>query len=57
MFGLRDRTHLREHYIDAALAENLIEPTIPDKPKSRLQKYRLSEKGHTWVNAEKTRAK
>ena len=44
--GLSDRTHLREHYIDPALAEGLVERTIPDKPTSRLQKYRLTEKGH-----------
>jgi len=43
--GLRDRTHLRERYIDPALADGLVERTIPDKPTSRLQKYRLTEKG------------
>ena len=27
------------------MAEGLLELTIPDKPNSRLQKYRLTEKG------------
>jgi hypothetical protein len=43
--GLKDRTQLRNHYIDPALAADLIERTLPDKPNSRLQKYRLTEKG------------
>ena len=34
------KAHMRE-----MLAEDLIEFVIPDKPKSRLQKYRLTEKG------------
>jgi ATP-dependent DNA helicase RecG len=50
-FGLRDRRHLREHYVDPALAEGLIEMTIPDKPTSRLQQYRLTEKGRVWVRS------
>lgn len=42
---LRDRTHLRKHYIEPALTQGLIEYSIPDKPRSRLQKYRLTAKG------------
>ncbi len=47
--GLKDRIHLRQHYIDPALAAGLLEMTIPDKPKSRLQKYRLTQKGRAWL--------
>ena len=48
--GLRDRAHLRQRYIDPALADGLIEPTIPDKPNSRLQQYRLTPKGRVWLD-------
>jgi predicted transcriptional regulator len=47
--GLSDRTHLREHYIDPAIASGLVERTIPEKPTSRLQKYRLTEKGQAML--------
>ncbi len=35
----------RENYRQPAVAAGLIELTIPDKPNSRLQKHRLTEKG------------
>ena len=43
--GLRDRKFSRERYLNPALAEGLIEMTVPGKPNSRLQKYRLADKG------------
>ena len=47
--GLSDRKSFRERYINPALAEGLIEMTTPDKPNSRLQKYRLTDKGRQWL--------
>lgn len=44
--GLRDDDHMRTAYILPALANGWIERTLPDKPNSRLQKYRLPPKGH-----------
>jgi ATP-dependent DNA helicase RecG len=43
--GLKHEDHFREAYLSPALAAGLVEMTIPDKPTSRLQKYRLSAKG------------
>ena len=42
---LRDEKHFRENYQQVAVALGLIEMTVPDKPTSRLQKYRLTDKG------------
>jgi len=47
--GLRDRKSFRERYLKPALADGLVEMTIPDKPNSRLQQYRLTEKGRLWL--------
>jgi len=43
--GIKDREHFREAYLESLLTVAWIERTIPDKPASRLQKYRLTEKG------------
>lgn len=49
VLGLLDRKSFRERYLKPALADGLIEMTIPDKPNSRLQKYRLTDKGRQWL--------
>jgi len=54
---LRDRVHVREHYIEPALAQALIEYTLPEQPRSRLQKYRLTEAGQRLQAAMKQRHK
>jgi hypothetical protein len=47
--GLLDRKSFRERYLKPALADGLIEMTIPAKPSSRLQKYRLTDQGRLWL--------
>jgi predicted HTH transcriptional regulator len=46
-FGIKDREHFRKAYLEPLLTVDWIERTIPDKPTSRLQKYRLTEKGRS----------
>lgn len=53
LLGLKDRTHVRQYYIEPALSAGLIEYTIPDKPNSRLQQYRLTDKGHALLASQK----
>ncbi len=43
--GLHDYKHFRTAYLVPALNAGLIEMTVPDKPRSRLQKYRLTPLG------------
>lgn len=45
--GLSHRPTFLYTYLHPALKNALIEMTIPDKPNSRLQKYRLTAKGET----------
>ena len=40
--GLSGRDNFEKRYLKPALEQGLITPTIPDKPNSRLQKYRVT---------------
>jgi Fic family protein len=47
--SLQDRKSFRERYLLPALSAGLVERTLPEKPNSRLQKYRLTDKGRRWL--------
>ena len=44
--GLKDRGHFLKTHLEPLLLAGWIERTIPDKPRSSKQKYRMTEKGH-----------
>ena len=48
--GMIDREHFRKAYVEPLVKAGWLERTIPDKPTSRLQKYRLTTKGRSWLD-------
>lgn len=51
VLGVKHRPTFRENYLHPALEDRLVEHTLPEKPNSRLQKYRLTDKGRAWLGA------
>ena len=47
--GLVHREHFRKTYLAPALELGVIEMTLPDKPNSRSQRYRLTATGQQWL--------
>ena len=48
-----NRTKFRNQALNPLLGENLVEMTIPNKPTSSRQKYRLTEKGKLFLKGQK----
>jgi ATP-dependent DNA helicase RecG len=46
---LKNKEHLRKGYLNPAVEAELLALTIPDKPNSKHQKYRLTEKGKVFL--------
>ncbi|MBN1849857.1 MAG: putative DNA binding domain-containing protein [Deltaproteobacteria bacterium] len=55
--GLRDREHFMNSVLKPLLQRGLLEMTIPNKPRSSKQKYRLTEKGRQVLESIKGDAK
>jgi len=51
--GRSDRTKFRNQVLNPLLESDLIKMPIPNKPTSRLQKYRLTEKGKQFLREQK----
>ena len=47
ILNLKDEGHFRKTYLKPAIQQNLISLTIPKKPYSNKQKYRLTKKGQS----------
>jgi hypothetical protein len=54
ILGLNDEKHFRTAYQQPVIAAGPIEMTVPDKPHSRLKKYRITPKGITVVKEKKS---
>lgn len=49
--GIADREHFRKQYIEALLSLNYLERTIPSKPRSSKQRYRITAEGRKALEA------
>ena len=54
LLGLKDDEHFRKAYLLPAIKKNLIEMTLPDKPHSSKQRYRLTRKGRFFLESNRS---
>ena len=51
LLSIKNRDYFRTDYLNPAISNGYIELTIPDKPNSQNQKYRLTAKGLALQNS------
>ena len=51
--GIKDRVSFSKNYLDAAIADDLIEMSQPGSPNSPTQKYSMTKRGRNIVEAQK----
>ncbi|WP_243106836.1 Fic family protein [Actinomyces lilanjuaniae] len=47
--GLSNETRNARRHLEPLIEAGLVERTIPDKPTSRHQRYRITDTGRTWL--------
>ena len=50
-----NRTKFRDQVLNPLIEDKLIEMTVPDKPRSSQQKYRLTKKGAEYLKKQSKR--
>jgi len=48
--GITNQTRAFQRHVEPLIDAGLVERTIPDKPTSRLQRYRITDAGRTCLN-------
>jgi len=48
--GITNQTRAFQRHVEPLIEAGLVERTIPDKPTSRLQRYRITDAGRTYLN-------
>ena len=49
ILGIKHWKTFQNNYLSPLIKNGFLERTIPDKPNSRLQKYRLTASGREWI--------
>ena len=52
LLSIKNRDYFRTDYLNPSINDGYVELTIPDKPNSRNQKYRLTAKGFALKNSQ-----
>jgi ATP-dependent DNA helicase RecG len=51
VIGFKHTTYFRRTYLVPLLSVGYLAMTVPDKPRSRMQRYQTTERGAEWLKA------